>query len=335
MSTHEPTATTRATSGRRRVHPLVSYTGRRLLIGAALVLVVSTLVFVATQALGDPARAILGRFATPEALAQLRLELGLDKPILRQYTDWLGGFLQGDLGNSLASGQPVSGILGPVLMNTLALTFAALIVIIPLALVLGIWSGVRAGSKVDNTVSSASLAAIALPEFVVGTLLALLVGVKLGLVPPVSLIPPGESPLRHPDMLVLPVATLTLAGLAYLVRMVRVGVLEVMESEYVQMARLNGVPERRVIWHHALRNALGTTVQVVAATVGWLLAGVAIVEVVFAYPGFGQTTVQAVSQRDIPVVQAAVLFVAVVYIVINLIADLTVILLNPKLRTNA
>jgi peptide/nickel transport system permease protein len=334
MSTHEPTVAPGPTS-RRRVHPLVSYTGRRLLIGAALVLVVSTLVFVATQALGDPARAILGRFATPEALAQLRLELGLDKPILRQYTDWLGGFLQGDLGNSLASGQPVSSVLGPVLMNTLALTFAALIVIIPLALVLGIWSGVRAGSKVDNAVSSTSLAAIALPEFVVGTLLALLVGVKLGLVPPVSLIPPGESPLRHPDMLVLPVATLTLAGLAYLVRMVRVGVLEVMESEYVQMARLNGVPERRVIWHHALRNALGTTVQVVAATVGWLLAGVAIVEVVFAYPGFGQTTVQAVSQRDIPVVQAAVLFVAVVYIVINIVADLTVILLNPKLRTNA
>ena len=317
------------------MNPLLSYTGRRVLVGAGLILVVSTLVFVSTQALGDPARAILGRFATPEALAQLRLEIGLDKPILRQYADWLGGFLQGDLGNSIASGQPVSSILGPVLMNTLALTFAALLVIIPLALVLGIWSGVRSGSKVDHVVSTASLGAIALPEFVVGTLLALLVGVKLGLVPPVSLIPPGESPLRHPDLLVLPVATLTLAGLAYLVRMVRVGVLEVMESEYVQMARLNGVPERRVIWHHALRNALGTTVQVVAATVGWLLAGVAIVEVVFAYPGFGQTTVQAVSQKDIPVVQAAVLFVAVVYIVINIVADLTVILLNPKLRTNA
>lgn len=334
MSMHEPADAVQPTSG-RRIHPLVGYTGRRLLVGVGLVLVVSTLVFVSTQALGDPARAILGRFATPEALAQLRLELGLDKPILQQYADWLGGFLQGDLGNSLASGQPVSGILGPVLMNTLALTLAALIVIIPLALVLGIWSGVRAGSKVDNAVSSTSLAAIALPEFVVGTLLALLVGVKLGLVPPVSLIPPGESPLRHPDMLVLPVATLTLAGLAYLVRMVRVGVLEVMESEYVQMARLNGVPERRVIWHHALRNALGTTVQVVAATVGWLLAGVAIVEVVFAYPGFGRTTVQAVSQRDVPLVQAAVLFVAVAYIVINIIADLTVVLLNPKLRTDA
>jgi len=334
MSIQEPAHASQQKSG-MRIHPLVGYTGRRLLVGVGLILVVSTLVFVSTQALGDPARAILGRFATPEALAQLRLELGLDKPILRQYTDWLGGFLQGDLGNSLASGQPVSSVLGPVLMNTLALTLAALIVIIPLALVLGIWSGVRAGSKVDNAVSSTSLAAIALPEFVVGTLLALLVGVKLDLVPPVSLIPPGESPLRHPDMLVLPVATLTLAGLAYLVRMVRVGVLEVMESEYVQMARLNGVSERRVIWHHALRNALGTTVQVVAATVGWLLAGVAIVEVVFAYPGFGRTTVQAVSQRDIPVVQAAVLFVAVVYIVINIVADLTVILLNPKLRTNA
>jgi peptide/nickel transport system permease protein len=318
---------------RRRLHPLAAYVLRRLAVGALLVALVSVLVFVATQALGDPTSAILGAHADPAAKAELRKELGLDRPVLTQYGDWLSGFVKGDFGTSLASRRPVSEYLGPRVKNTLALAFATLAVIIPLSLVLGVWSGVKPNGAVDQIVSALSLAAIAVPEFVVGTLLALVFAVQLGWVPPVSLLPPGDNPLAHPDLLALPVATLTLVGLAFLVRMVRAGVIEAMESEYVQMARLNGLRERSVIWRHGLRNSLATTVQVIALTVLWLIGGVAITETVFAYPGFGAAIVGAVSQRDIPVVQAGVLLVAVLYIVVNIVADLVVVLLIPKLRT--
>lgn len=318
---------------RRLVHPLVAYILRRLAVGALLVALVSVLVFFSTQALGDPASAILGRYATPASKQELRKELGLDRPVLVQYEHWLGGFVQGDFGRSLASRQPVSQYLNGRVANTLALALTTLAVVIPLALVLGVWSGIRPGGPVDQVVSALSLGAIALPEFVIGTLLALLFAVKFGVVPPVSLISPGSDPLSQPRLLALPVATLTLTGLAYLVRMIRAGVIEAMQSEYVQMARLNGLPERRVIWRHGLRNALATTVQVLAQTVQWLIGGVAITETVFAYPGFGQAIVAAVSQRDITVVQAGVLLVAVLYIAINIVADVAVVLLIPKLRT--
>jgi peptide/nickel transport system permease protein len=313
--------------------PLAAYVLRRLAVGVILVFLVSLLVFAATQALGDPASSILGRTATPEAKEAFRERLGLDRPVHQQYWDWLSGFVVGDFGESLATGRPVSEYLGPRMSNTLALAAATLLVMIPLAIVLGVWSGVRKNGLVDRAVASFSLGAIAIPEFVIGTLLALVVAVQLGLVPPNSLVPPGDNPLTHPDLLALPVVTLTLVGLAYIVRILRAGVIEVMESEYVQMARLNGLPERRVVWGHGLRNASATTVQVIAQTVMWLVSGVVIVEVVFAYPGFGQAVITAVSQRDITVVQAAVLLVAAIYIVINIVADVIVVLLVPKLRT--
>lgn len=317
--------------GRR--HPLVAYCLRRIAVGIVLVGCVSVLVFFSTQALGDPATAILGRQALPSAKQELRTELGLDRPVLVQYKDWLGGFATGDLGKSLASRQPVSEYLGTPIKNTLILAFATLGVVVPLALLLGVWSAVRANGIVDHAVATGSLATIALPEFVIGTLLVLLFAVQFGVLPAVSLVPPGSNPLSDLSLLVLPVATLALTSLAYLVRMVRAGVIEALESEYVEMARLNGLAEQRVIWRHALRNAIAPTIQVLAQTVQWLMGGVAVVETVFAYPGFGRAIVGAVFQRDITVVQAGVLLVAVFYIFINLVADIVVVLLIPKLRT--
>lgn len=306
----------------------------RVSAAAGLLLVTSVLVFWGTQILpGDAASAALGRSATPEAVAELRAELGLDRPAVSQYLDWLHGLATGDLGTSLSSREPVTTVIGDRMSNSLMLAAITLAVLVPLALLLGILSGVRRGTRFDHAVSGATLTLIAVPEFVTGTLLTAGLAVALGLLPAVSLVPPGQSPLADPSVLVLPVITLTLAGLAYTVRMVRAGVVEAMRSDYVQMARLNGIGERRVILRHALPNALAPTVQVLAQTVQWLVGGVVIIEVVFQYPGIGQGLVSAVSARDFPTVQAIAMGIAAFYIAVNIIADLVVALLIPKVRT--
>lgn len=301
-----------------------------------LVVLVSMLVFAATQVLpGDAASAILGRGATPQAKALLREQLGLNKPIPQQYWNWASGLLHGDLGTTLASGQPVTQFLSDRVVNTLVLAGVTLVLMIPLSLLLGVWAGIRRGRASDHVISGLTLGAIALPEFVVATLLVALFAVTWQWLPAISVVPPGANPLADPASLVLPVATLLLVSLAFNIRMVRAGVAEAMSSDYVRMARLNGIPEGRVIRHHVLRNALAPTVQVIALTVLWLVGGVVVVETVFAYPGMGQALVQSVSGRDIPVVQAIAMLVAALYIVINVIADVVVVLLIPKLRTQA
>jgi peptide/nickel transport system permease protein len=201
--------------------------------------------------------------------------------------------------------------------------------------VLGVVAGRRPGSALDNIVASSSLAMIAAPEFIVGTLLIYVFAVKLDLLPAVSILAFGGTPLGDPAILVLPVATLVIVGSAYIIRMVRAGVVEVMTSDYVQMARLNGIPERRVVFRHGLRNALAPTVQVIALTLQWLIGGLFVVETVFAYPGIGAELIQAVIARDIPVVQAVAMMIAAFYIAINILADVAVVLLIPKLRTAA
>jgi peptide/nickel transport system permease protein len=228
----------------------------------------------------------------------------------------------------------VTSFISSRLSNSLILAGATLLVLIPGSVLLGAWAGVRRGKTADHVISGLSLGLIALPEFVTGTILAAIVAVSLKLVPPTSIIPIGDSPLSQPSLLVLPVVTLCLAGCAYIVRMLRAGVIESMSSDYVQAARLNGINERRVIFRHALRNSLAPTVQVVALTVQWLIGGIVVVETVFSFPGLGAGLVGAVVGRDIPVVQSVTLILALVYIVINLIADLVVVLLVPKLRTN-
>jgi peptide/nickel transport system permease protein len=315
-------------------HPLATFAFRRTLTGLLGLFAVSVIVFAATQVLpGNAAVQILGRDATPQAVAQLSRQLGLDRSALAQYTSWLTGLLHGNLGRSLAAQEPVSQFIGDRVQNTLILAGVAVALMIPLGLGLGIMAGVRRDRPADHAVTGFTLGAIALPEFVTGALLALLFGVWLKVLPPVSLVTPGSDPLAHPAILVLPVITLLLSGTAYIARMMRAGVIEAMGSDYVEAAVLNGIGRRRIIWKHALRNALAPTVQVLALTVQWLVGGVVVTETIFSYPGLGQGLVQAVQLRDLPVVQAVTMLLAAVYIAINIIADLVVVLLIPKLRT--
>jgi peptide/nickel transport system permease protein len=317
-------------------HPVARFVAWRVAVGVGLLAGISVLVFAATEALpGDAASAILGRNAGTSALRILNRELGLDRPAPVRYWDWLVGLLHGNLGNSIVSGASVSSIIGFRTVNTIILASAAGLVLIPLAIVLGVVAGRRPGSALDNIVASSSLAMIAAPEFIVGTLLIYVFAVRLDLLPAVSILAFGGTPLGDPAILVLPVATLVIVGSAYIIRMVRAGVVEVMTSDYVQMARLNGIPERRVVFRHGLRNALAPTVQVIALTLQWLIGGLFVVETVFAYPGIGAELIQAVIARDIPVVQAVAMMIAAFYIAINILADVAVVLLIPKLRTAA
>ncbi len=328
-------ALTTAVSRQRYSHPLMAFVLRRLAIGVLLVFLVSILVFGATQVLpGDAASAILGRSATEAQKEIYRQELGLDRSIPSQYWSWISGVVQGDLGKSLASGEPVTSFISQRIGNSLILALVTMIVLVPISLALGVWAGIRRDRTADHLISSLSLGLIALPEFVIGTLLIASLAVSLGLLPPTSIIEFGQSPLTSPSLLVLPVLTLCLTAAAYIIRMMRAGVVETLNADYVHMARMNGVRERRVIWNHALRNSLAPTVQVLALTMQYLIGGLVIVETVFAYPGLGQGLVQAVTARDIPTVQGVAILLAAIYIFINIIADLLVVLLVPKLRTS-
>jgi peptide/nickel transport system permease protein len=320
---------------RARLPPLAGYVLRRLGAGLILLVIVSMLVFAATQILpGDAASAILGRSATQQAKLALRHQLGLDRPLWEQYRSWAGGLLRGDFGRSLSSQQPVTGFIADRIWNTLALAGVAVAFMIPLSFVLGIWAGIRRDRAADHVIAGGSLAAIALPEFVIGTVLVALFAVHLQWLPAISVVPDNGDPFSAPSILVLPVITLLVVSLAYTIRMIRAGMVETLATDYVQMARLNGIPERRVISKHALRNALAPSVQVLALTVQWLVGGVVVVETVFGYSGLGQGLVQAVAARDIPVVQAVAILIAAFYILVNIVADVIVILLIPKLRTS-
>lgn len=317
-----------------RRHRVAAFAIRRTLAGLLLLLVVSILVFAATQVLpGNAAVQILGRNATPQAVAQLAHTLGLDHSAIQQYLTWLGRLFHGNLGTSLAAQQPVTSLIGDRVRNSFELAAVAVLIMVPLGLGLGILAGVKGDRIADHLISGTTLGAIALPEFVTGAILVVIFAVWLKLLPPVSLVTPGSNPLSHPSILVLPVVTLLISGTAYISRMMRAGMIESLHSEYVESARLNGIRERRVVWRFALRNALAPTVQVVALTVQWLVGGIVVVETIFDYPGLGQLLVQSVTLRDLPTVQAITMIIAAIYIAINILADLVVIMLVPKLRT--
>jgi peptide/nickel transport system permease protein len=335
------TAAAEAPAARRETPPVVAFLGRRILGGLLALFVASIVIFVGLEVLpGDTASVILGRNATPAAEKILNDRMHLDRPATTRYVDWLSGFVRGDLGTSavsLAQGQNESvwhQIAGP-LKNSAILAAIAALFMIPLSIGLGVIGPIYSGRAVDHGISILSLAAIALPEFVTGSLLIGVFFVALDWFPPVAIIPPGGNPLDDPSKLVLPVLTLLFASLAAGVRMVRAGMGEVLRTEYVQTARLNGVPERRVLMRYALRNALAPSVQVLAQNLQWLIGGIIITENVFAYPGIGTQLVNAVQNRDITVVESVAMLIAVVYVMLNLVADLIVLLLVPKLREPA
>ena len=308
---------------------------RRLLLGVVVLILVSVLVFLATQALpGDPARAILGRNATPEALAALRRQLHLGQPVFTQYWTWITGLLHGNLGRSLAAQEPVSTLLAPRLVNSAVLVALAAVLSIPLAIAIGAWAAFRREKVFDQASSNLLLAAAALPEFVVGLVLVILFATTvLHVLPAVSTVPPGSRPWNDWLALVLPTLTLVIAVAPYVARIMRASMIEVLESDYVEMARLKGLPERTVLIRHALPNALGPVFQVIALNLAYLAGGIILVEVVFNYTGIGSAIAEAVNNHDLPVIQALAILLAAVYVVLNLLADLATILVTPKLRT--
>jgi peptide/nickel transport system permease protein len=323
----------------RRSSPVLTFLGRRILGAIVALFAASIVIFAGTVLLpGDAAGVVLGRNATPENVARLNHQMHLDQPATTEYVNWLTGLLHGDLGDSAvglaqgAASAPIWPLISGPVKNSVILALIAALFMIPLSLGLGAIAAVYAGRPVDHVISLGSLAAIALPEFVIGSLLVGIFFVGLHWLPPVAIVPPGEDPLSDPTKLVLPVATLLLASLAAGIRMVRAGMIEVLRTEYVQTARLNGLAERRVLYRYAMRNALAPSIQVLAQNLQWLIGGIIITESVFAYPGIGTTLVSAVANRDITVVQTVAMLIAVVYVGLNLVADLLVMLLVPKLR---
>lgn len=326
---------------RRHRHPLLWFVVRRLGAGAVTLLFASFMIFLATNALpGNVAETVLGRNATPELVTKLNHELQLDKPVPLRYGTWLQGALQGDLGESavaVVQNNPetsVTSLIATPLRNSVILAVVTIVWLIPLSLMLGTFAAVRAGRAGDYAVSYTSLIIGALPEFVFGTLLITVFFSGLGLLPPVSLVPPGTSPLADVSELVLPVLTLLGVAVAFCARQVRAGVLGTLSERYVTMARLSGISELRVLWRYALRNALAPSVQTFAQALQYLFGGIIVVETLFAYPGIGQALVQAVTLRDVSSVLAITTVLAAVYIAINVVADVIVVLAVPKLRTS-
>jgi len=327
-----------APPARTRTPILSGVTGfivRRILLGVLTLLVASIAIFAATQALpGDPAQARLGKDATAASLAALRDQLGLDRPAIVQYLDWLTGLLHGDLGTSLTSGQPIIDDLRDRAVDSLALVLVAAVISIPLSILVGAYAALRRDRGFDTASGLVMLALAAMPEFVVGlALVALLATTVFKVLPAVSLMTPGQSPFADPSLLVLPTLTLILAVGPYTARIMRASMVEVLESEYVEMARLKGVPERLVVFRHALPNALGPTFQVTALNLAYLAGGVIVVESVFSYPGIGVALRDAVLNRDFTTVQAIAMLIAAIYVLTNLVADIATILVTPRLRT--
>ena len=307
---------------------------RRLLFGVLTLFVVSIVVFVLTQALEDPAQAILGREATPEAVAAKQQELGLDEPLVTQYWNWLSGLLTGDPGLSYTNGVPVLDLLSDRIGNSLFLMALSALVSIPISILIGAYSAAKRDKAFDAASSGTTLVLASLPEFVVGILLIVLFATNVWHVfPAVVRIRPGEPPWSDPKALVLPVLVLTLGVVPYVSRVMRASMVEVLESDYVEMARLKGLPEREVLWRHAMPNAIGPTLQVIAINIAYLAVGVIVVEYLFNYPGLGQALRDAVTDVNVPVVQFIAMLAAAIVVVVNLLADVGTILVTPRLRT--
>jgi peptide/nickel transport system permease protein len=314
---------------------IAPFIARRIAFGVLTLFVVSVLVFLLTHALGDPAAASLGRDAQqPAVLAARRAELGLDRPLVAQYGDWLGGVLTGDLGRSYVNGRPVGADLRPRVVNSLLLMAAAAAVALPSSLLIGVHAARRRDRAFDRTTNGLTLVLAAIPEFVLATLLVIVFSVGVfELLPAVSSVRGTTRPWDDLDGMVLPTLTLALVAVPYVVRSTRAAMIEVLDSDYIEMARLNGIPARTVLWRHALPNTVGPTIQVVALSLAFMAGGVVVVERVFNYPGVGAALVEAIDAHDVPVVQAIAMSVAVLYVALNTLADVGTVLVTPRLRT--
>ncbi|MFP4031988.1 MAG: ABC transporter permease [Desulfococcaceae bacterium] len=312
---------------------MIRFILRRLGFVAATILVSSALIFIATQVLpGDVARMILGRFATDEAVQNLRAELGLDRPLIVQYASWLFNFVQGDWGQSLSTGDPVMGLVFSRLRNSAMLAAVAFVIYVPFGILLGLWAALRRNTATDQIISIGSLSFIGLPEFVTGVILISIFAIKLRWLPASSAIVPDASFIEALPRLILPGITVALVSLAYITRMTRSSTIDVLQTDYVRTAYLKGLRPRKVLFGHVLRNALLPTVTVAAISIGWLIGGLIVTESLFSFPGLGRLLLFAIQRQDLPLIQAVTLLLVLVFSLSNLVADILYAYLNPRIR---
>ena len=305
----------------------------RLSLIVVTLLAVSIAIFTLIELVpGDAAQVMLGQQATPDNLRNLRAQMGLDRPPYIRYVDWITGAARGDLGESAKSRFPISDIMSGRLANSALLAGLAFLIAVPLGLTIGVWVGTRADTKMDRFLTMGGLVTISLPEFVTGVVLILILSSTLKWLPSSSIMMPGESILGNPQVLIMPVLTVTGALFAYILRMSRANVIEVMGSNYVRTAILKGLPMRTVIVRHAIPNALLPTITVIANNIGWMFGGLIIIENLFSYPGMGSLLISAINTRDIPLLQSTAMVIASVYAFSNLAADLAYGTLNPRVR---
>ncbi|WP_170325855.1 ABC transporter permease [Ruegeria arenilitoris] len=315
------------------MHPIIKLVSQRLALGILLLFGASALIFGLTEALpGDAAQAVLGQSATPEALANLREEMGLNRPALTRYFEWLGGILQGDLGQSLTNKLDIAESIGKRLGNTLFLACVAAIVSVPLAIFLGLLAVRFRNRWPDKLISAITLTTVSIPEFLIGYVVIYFISVKLGWFSSLAMINESMSFGEKLNAIALPAFVLTLVVLAQMMRMTRAAILNLMQSAYIETAELKGLSNFQVIARHAFPNAISPIVNVVMLNLAYLVVGVVVVEVVFVYPGMGQYLVDSVTKRDVPVVLACGVVFAAVYIGLNMVADIVSILANPRLR---
>ncbi len=306
---------------------------RRVWIGFATMVVVSVIVFIMTSILpGDVAQIVLGQSATPETLAALRRELGLDQPAYVRYFLWLGDMATGDLGTSKAGGAAIADLIGGRFANTMVLAGLVALISIPISIFLGLWAAMHPGTWLDRTVTFGTLSTISVPEFFIATLMVLILAVNLHWLPSTAMLRDNMTFLEFMRGMAMPIITLVIVVSAQMIRMTRAGILNVMSSPYIEMAILKGVPRGRIILRHAFFNAIGPIINVIALNLAYLVSGVVIVETIFAYPGLAKLMIDGVQTRDLPLVQACAMIFCGTYVILILIADIGSIVSNPRLR---
>ena len=304
--------------------------GFMILTLAAMSLLIFSLVEIMP---GDVAQMVLGQSVTPASLAALRESMGLNDPMYVRYLRWLGGIIQGDLGESLyMRGVQIHTILGRKVYHSIILAFTALAFYVPVSIFFGVLAGVRSGKLSDSIISFFGLATMALPEFVSGVLLITLFSVTLKVLPITSVIPIGESIWGNLQILVLPALSITFVMFGYVSRMQRSSMIQVMGSDYIRAAELKGLPRRYVIFRHALKNALLPTITIIGMNMGWLFGGLIVVETLFGFPGLGSMTLTAIKTRDVPLIEACVLFITLIFVLSTFITDILYGFLNPRIR---
>ena len=313
---------------------VLAFVLRRLGLLVFVLVAVSMLTFAIVNVLpGDVANAILGDLASPEQVVAVRARMGLDQPLVERYLGWVGGILHGNFGVSLQHAQPIAPMLLGRLGNSAILGVLALLIAAPLSVAIGTLAATRPGSLLDRCISGFAVSAYALPEYVTGLVAILVFSIWLYVLPGTSLIDPKDNPLEHPAALVLPVGVLVFGMLAFISQVTRAAMIQALASPYIRTAILKGIPYRTVVLKHALPNVLPPTVTEIGMNFGYVIGGLVVVETLFSYAGLGQLITSAVGFRDIPIIQAGVLVVAAAYAVGNLVADIAVLLLNPRLRT--